>query len=39
MADTGMLVEMWKDCHYIAALDATVVAEWYFSGMTTTNSH
>lgn len=23
---------MWKDCHYIPALDATVTAEWYFTG-------
>jgi len=30
--ETGIKTEKWWDCHYIPALDATVTAEWYFTG-------
>jgi len=36
--DTGVKVEKWLDKHYITALDADVVAEWYFTGIFTSNS-
>jgi len=31
--ETGIKTEKWWDCHYIPALNATVTAEWYFTGI------